>query len=196
MRPVDELCGTVGDNVPVTADDRLICIYELPQSLLISKEVLDDTYPVQLAGRSAVLHLPTQTPGSEDLAAPAAPGAEERIADLQPRQDTWGTLLPGEPFTNDGAHLHAVVIIMNCSTSEAQPVAEDLPDTLTEWFKRLRAWIRVLVNQPLRPIPPIHNRGHGLTVFREAGTEAVKRMSFRQSIQVVRRERETLSRDL
>ncbi|MER7455639.1 hypothetical protein [Micromonospora sp. NPDC126480] len=180
----------------MTADDRLICIYALPQALLISDEILGDTYQVQVGGRSAVLHLPTQAPDSDDLAAPAVLGAEEQIADLQARQDIWGTLLPGEPFTNDGAHLRAVVIIVSCSTNEVQPVAEELPDTLTEWFKRLRAWVRVLVNQPLRHTPPIHNRGHGLTVFHKAGTEAVERVSFRQWIRAVRREREALSCDL
>ncbi|MGW5079557.1 hypothetical protein [Micromonospora echinospora] len=118
------------------------------------------------------------------------------MANLQPRQHAWGSLLPGEPFTNDGAHLRAVVITMKCSTNEMRSVAENLPDTLTAWFKRLRAWIRVLVNQPLRPISPIHNRGHGLRVFRESGTEAVERLSFDPSIRLVRRERETLSRDL
>ncbi|GAA3741889.1 hypothetical protein GCM10022225_26770 [Plantactinospora mayteni] len=180
----------------MTADDRLVCLYALPQSLLISEEILDDTYQVRIAGRSAVLHLPIQAPDSEDLAAPAVLSTEERVADFQPRQGTWGAVLPGEPFTNDGAHLQTVVIIIECPTSETQSIAEDLPDTLAEWFKRLREWIRVLVNQPLRPISPIHNRGHGLTIFREAGTEVPERMSFRQSIRLVRRERETLSRDL
>src|SRR5256885_748854 len=53
------------------ADDRsydaneLICIYELPQLLLITSEVLGDTCQIQLAGRQAELRLPMHTPGCQ-----------------------------------------------------------------------------------------------------------------------------------
>jgi hypothetical protein len=187
----------MGHNVPVTSDeDRLVCIYELPLSLLISKETLDHKYQIQLAARDALLHLPSLNPDSEDLVPPVVSGIPEPAVDLRSGREAWGTLLTGEPFTNDGVLLYAIAITIECANDEAQSVAEDLPDILTDWFKRFRAWIRVLVNQPLRPTRPIHNRGHGLAVFRDAGAQAMEPMRFSQVIRVVRRERETLSHNL
>lgn len=141
---------------------------ELPAGVLVSNELLDTTWPVQIAGIEGTLSFPRRQvtdgkPFATDLLTPSAANQTVSFVD-DPR--SWGQVVrsPTEPASGDSfvTHVHLSFDIPD-SPSDWKATARDCGDRIgraTQGFLELLfAWLQAMSQQDIDPADPFRYSG-------------------------------------